>query len=97
MGPGRNCGNWLKPRILQMRAMQVFYHDAPVQGTMKDNVGYWAARLQEPKVRALVGMAVDYFTLPAISAEPDRTYRRSQLNKSVNLMEPNLVQSSVRF
>jgi hypothetical protein len=77
--------------------MELFYRDAPVRGTMKDNVGYWAARLQEPKLGALARMALDYLTIPAISAEPDRTRRRCQLNKSVNLKQPNLVQSSVRF
>jgi hypothetical protein len=45
-------------------------------------VGYWVARRQEPKLRDLARMALDYLTIPAMSAEPERVFSAAKITLS---------------
>jgi hypothetical protein len=63
-------------------AMEVFQRDPPVRGSMKDVVGYWVARRQEPKLRDLARMALDYLTIPAMSAELERVFSAAKITLS---------------
>jgi hypothetical protein len=63
--------------------MERFQQDPPLPGEqILDVVGYWRAKLAEPQWRDLARMALDYLTIPAMSAEPERVFSADKITLS---------------
>ena len=63
--------------------MERFQQDPPLPGEqVLDIVGYCRAKLVEPQWRDLARMALDYLTIPAMSAEPERVFSAAKITLS---------------
>jgi hypothetical protein len=63
--------------------MERFQQDSPLPGEqILDVVGYWRAKLAEPQWRDLARMGLDYLTIPAMSAEPERVFSAAKITLS---------------
>ena len=47
-----------------------------------DVVQYWCGKSMDPRWRDLAKMALDYLTIPAMSAEPERVFSAAKLTLS---------------
>jgi hypothetical protein len=60
--------------------MERFQQDPPLAGELiLDVAGHWRATLLEPQRRDLARMALDYLTIPAISAEPECVFGAARI------------------
>jgi hypothetical protein len=61
-------------------SMEAFQHEAPVdEHAVQDVIKYWAAKRTESRWKDLARMALDYLTIPAMSAEPERVFSSAKL------------------
>jgi len=60
--------------------MERYQQDLPLAGEqILDVVSYWRAKMLEPQWRDLARMALDYLTIPAMSAEPERVFSAAKI------------------
>ena len=60
--------------------MERYQQDPPLAGEqILDVVSYWRAKALEPQWRDLARMALDYLTIPAMSAEPERVFSAAKI------------------
>jgi hypothetical protein len=60
--------------------MERFQQDLPLAGEqILDVVSYWRTKRLEPQWRDLARMALDYLTIPAMSAEPERVFSAAKI------------------
>ena len=62
--------------------MDRFQQEAPSGNRITDAVSFWVSRLAEPQWRDLARMALDYLTIPAMSAEPERVFSGAKITLS---------------
>ena len=62
--------------------MDRFQQEAPSGNRITGVVSFWVSRLAEPQWRDLARMALDYLTIPAMSAEPDRVFSGAKITLS---------------
>ena len=55
------------------------YRALPRGEQILDVVSYWRAKMSEPQWRDLARMALDYLTIPAMSAEPERVFSAAKI------------------
>jgi hypothetical protein len=78
--------------------MEIFQEEAPLEpGAVTDVIGYWARKRSDPKRKDLAKMALEFLSIPAMSAEQERVFcsekitlddRRCQLSDgAVNALE----------
>jgi hypothetical protein len=62
--------------------MSRFQQDPPVNEPVTDVVQFWFGKSMDPRWRDLARMALDYLTVPAMSAEPERVFSAAKLTLS---------------
>jgi len=62
--------------------MDLFQHEEFPLHEVKDVIGFWAARRLEPRWRDLAQMSLEYLSIPAISAEPERVFSGAKITIS---------------
>jgi len=70
------CGYLPTGRVLWStgRLDEIFQQEEFPPNEIKDVIGYWSARRLEPRWEDLAQMALEYLSIPAMSAEPERVF-----------------------
>jgi hypothetical protein len=95
--------HWQRKRRAQQHAdrrdaLEIFQEEQPLEpGAVTDVIAYWARKRTDPKWKDLAKMALEFLSIPAMSAEPERVFssakitlddRRCQLSdEAVNALE----------
>jgi hypothetical protein len=60
--------------------MEAFQHEHPLgEHGVQDVIQHWAAKRSEPRCKNLARMALEYLSIPAMSAEPEYVFRGAKL------------------
>jgi hypothetical protein len=62
--------------------MEVFQQEPPCGDPIADVIGYWAAKRFDPRWKDLARMALEYLSIPAMSAEPERVFSGAKITIS---------------
>jgi hypothetical protein len=62
--------------------MDVFQQEPPCGDTVNDVIGYWAAKRLDPRSKDLARTALEYLSIPAMSAEPERVFSGAKITIS---------------
>ena len=82
---GQPLSRWERKRLAlsqrddNLDMMDRFQQEAPSGDRITDVVRYWVSKLLEPQWRDLARMALDYLTIPAMSAEPERVFSGAKI------------------
>jgi hypothetical protein len=95
--------NWQRKRRARQQAdyrdaLEIFQEQPPLEpAAVTDVIGYWARKRCDPQWKDLAHMALEFLSIPAMSAEPERVFsgakitisdRRCQLgDDAVNALE----------
>ena len=64
------------------RLDEIFQQEQFPPNEIKDVIGYWSARRLEPRWKDLAQMALEYLSIPAMSAEPERVFSGAKITIS---------------
>jgi len=87
LNPAESLTCWERKRlaVTQLSAnvnmLQCFQQEAYIH-PVRDVVGWWYDRLQDPRWKDLARMALTYLTIPAMSAEPERVFSGAKITLS---------------
>jgi len=87
LNPAESLTRWERKRlaVTQLSAnvdmLQCFQQEAYIH-PVRDVVGWWYDRLQDPRWKDLARMALTYLTIPAMSAEPERVFSGAKITLS---------------
>ena len=85
---GQPLSRWDRKRLAlnqdneNVDMMGRFQHDPPLKERVTDVVQYWFGKSMDPRWRDLAKMALDYLTVPAMSAEPECVFSAAKLTLS---------------
>jgi hypothetical protein len=61
-------------------SMEAFQHEYPLdEHGVQDVIQHWAAKRSEPRWKNLARMALEYLSIPAMSAEPEYVFSAAKL------------------
>jgi hypothetical protein len=63
----------------QRDALELFEQEDPPSHDISAVIQYWAARRFDPRWNDLAKMALEYLSIPAMSAEPERAYSGAKI------------------
>ena len=63
-------------------AMELFQQELPSATPVRDVVRYWASKSSDPRWEDLSRMALEYLSIPAMSAEHERVYSGGKITLS---------------
>jgi hypothetical protein len=85
---GHPLSRWDRKRLALNQQNEIvdmmghFQQDQPLNERVTDVVQYWFGKSTDPRWRDLAKMALDYLTVPAMSAEPERVFSAAKLTLS---------------
>jgi hypothetical protein len=81
----RWLNHWQRKRRAQQQAdtrdaMEIFQEEPPLDPeAVTDVIGYWARKRHDPKWKDLAKMALEFLSIPAMSAEPERVFSSAKI------------------
>ena len=62
--------------------MEIFQRELPLANPVPDIIRYWASKSCDPGWKDLSRMALEYLSIPAMSAEPERVFSGAKISLS---------------